>query len=110
MKIKINQDTLTGAVRILIFEERFGKVYVAKPVQLELQELDVNGMTIPPTIEIGMMQGQMFLQSLSDCLGDMKIKPESQHKIEGILEARQDHLKREKLFADRLLSIIENSK
>lgn len=90
MRAKISLCDFGREVKIFIYEERGDKTFLAKPVELELEEIDRHK-SIEPTLRIGGVSNQ-FLQSLAEELDELKIKTDKDAKIQGTLEATKYHL------------------
>lgn len=92
MKVSISRGPM-GQVEIFIFTERLGKWFMAKPVIFDFEEVTDQSHMVKATLTLGIGVGELFLKELSNALGGLNIKPESQSKLEGILEATEFHLK-----------------
>lgn len=92
MKAKIVQDEFRFDTGVYIYEERDGKVFVAKPVKLEFEELPPHSASNGPTITMSRPAMTAFLQALAGQMDDNGIKKPSEEKIMGLLEATRAHL------------------
>lgn len=92
MKVSIYRNPIGGA-DIYISNEINGRVWLAKTVQLEFEDITekISG-RVEPTISFPTIIGEMFLKAFGDALSGLDIKVDSQHKLEGILEATKFHL------------------
>lgn len=91
MEIKIGSVNFTGETYIGIFNEVNGKRYIAKPVKFEFVECE-EGVSVEPTIRLGMTTAQQFLKALAEALDKQGVKTDKDAKIEGLLEATRYHL------------------
>ena len=91
MELRIFDDVTRRCVSMVFVDVRNGRDYFAKPVELEFYEPEKFSM-IEPTLRIDSWRGQALLKSMAEELERYNIKPESQHKLEGVLEATKFHL------------------
>ncbi len=91
MKVYIQKEIYSDSIGILFAEEKNGKRYIAKPVQLEFTEYDIDTST-EPTIRISHFLAPDFLKALAEALDKEQIKTENDFKIQGLLEATKRHL------------------
>jgi len=94
MKIFINPNLWADTYDIYITEEGYdGKRLIAKPMQLEFDEIK-NGEPREPSIKISRLFGREtnFLQALSDALAKAGYKPSSVEENIGELKATKIHL------------------
>lgn len=103
MKAHIFIEPGTVQTSIMITEQRGDVLFIAKPIQLEFEPHEPGFKQTPPTLSIPLVHSNVFLESLAKALDELKIKPESIHKLEGVLEARKEHLEREKQMVDNLM-------
>jgi len=92
IKVKIWQDWSRAGSCITIYEERNGKLYVAKPIKLELCELP-EGHIHEPTIFLTRFHDNEFFQSILNEINELGIKPNSESFLRGELEATKFHLR-----------------
>lgn len=91
MEIRAQWNDFGNALEILICEERNGRLYAAKPISLELEEIPELG-AVKPTMTFFRESGQVFLKAMATLLRDLNIKPPNESKIEGLLEGTKYHL------------------
>lgn len=104
MKVRIYSALDRGSLEVLFYEERNGKLYVAKPVMFEMVEQEYG---MPVTSTLSLMAYDDTLQNLVNAAGELKIKPESSHKLEGLIEAKDKHLKDMRTIVMHTLKIKE---
>jgi hypothetical protein len=93
MKARIYSDHFTFQQGLWIYYEHQGKTYVAKPVKLVFEELDISSAhTRGPTIRVDGYQGKEFFESLAEELSKSGIKGPEKEKVFGLLEAQTKHL------------------
>ena len=91
MKVRIYFDPLTHNVNIGFIETRNGKDYIAKPVDLEFEEMHPD-LDVKPTLRIPSFQAMEFMKALAEALDKQEIKTDKDAKIEGTLDATRYHL------------------
>jgi hypothetical protein len=106
MKIYFTQDPCFQETHLHLVEERPDGIYLAKPLKLEFEKYDP-GSRGEPTLRLSSLIAMDFLKAFSDALDKQGIKPESVYKIEGLLEAKKEHLYREQLLLNRVLGLLE---
>ena len=93
MKVKIGFDYLFAGLSFYLYQEKDGKKYLVKPVDLVLQELPHDHFTpVDSTIKLSGYESDEFLKSLAEELDRMGVKTDSDFKIKGLLEAKEKHL------------------
>ena len=91
IKVYIATEPWSAKIGILFTEERNGKRYVVKPVDLVFEEVKDNSAT-EPTIRFDHFLAPEFLKALAEALDKHNIKTENDFKIQGLLEATKYHL------------------
>lgn len=91
MKVYIQKEIYSDSIGILFTEEKNGKRYVCKPVNLELVEHNLGEIT-EPTIRINHFLAPEFLKALAEALDKHEIKTDNDFKIQGLLTATKYHL------------------
>jgi len=104
IKVYISQPGYSGRISIAVVDERNGKRYLAKPVELEFEEMEEEKDYLP-TFQLPRMMGEMFLQAFAEALDEVNVKTEKDAKIAGVLEATRLHLEdmRRLVFRGRLI-------
>jgi len=74
------------------YEEGYRKIYVAKPVKLEWVEHEEGGDIEAPTLKFDRYASEDFMKAMAEALDQQGIKTENDHKIKGLLEAKEAHL------------------
>jgi hypothetical protein len=91
MKVKIYSRPEFSEQEIIIYEERDGKRYVAKPVEFVFKEYK-DGKMVEPTIRLGQEFSIPFMQAMADELSKNGIRTEMDKQNEGSLAATKYHL------------------
>ena len=91
LRIEIRRSNFSNELLIYLGEEEGGKLYLwqfGRPARVEVGPNKV----IEPSISIdGLIAGE-FLEKFAEALGQMGIKTDNDHKIQGLLEATKYHL------------------
>ena len=90
MKASIYQDPCFADIRLTLWEERNGKLYVAQPVELIFEECS-EGYS-EPTMKLGHFMSKQFLQALCDEIARHGITPTGKPPLENELTAIKYHL------------------
>lgn len=93
MKISIYREPWNGSVSLMFWEEREGKVFSARPVELVFEEAKDGTALHGPTLRIPYMLSEEFLKAMAEALDEKGIKTDNDAKIAGTMEAMRDHLK-----------------
>lgn len=92
LQCRIYRDPVFNGVSMMFYTKHSdGKIYVVKPVQLELVPHE-EGATTQPTIQLNGSVAESFLKSLADALDKQGIKTASDDHIAGELGATKYHL------------------
>lgn len=93
MKVKIYKDPAFGTLVITFYEESGSgnKLYVAKPIVLELEEYD-ESKNYEPTLKIPWHGAQGLLQSMAVELSNLGINIDKVKETQSALEATKIHL------------------
>jgi hypothetical protein len=92
LKAKINFPFFEDACFITIYEKEGSDLYIARPVEL-IFDLQKKGEYLKePTLKIFGTATGSLLSSLAEELSKNKIKPESDSKLIGTLDATKYHL------------------
>lgn len=91
IKVKIHRPFDTLGLGITIYDERDRKIWVAKPVELVFEPLEV-GQYCKPTMHIDYYMEKEFLKAMAEELNEQGVKTDNDHKIIGTLEATKYHL------------------
>ncbi len=91
IKVYIDNRPYQSGIGIWIFDEREGRRYKIQQVQFEFKECVPYADEVP-SIAIPYRMEAQFLQAFAEALSKQGIKTESDHKIQGILEATKYHL------------------
>jgi hypothetical protein len=89
MKVYIYQNPSSGSTDIAFVDERNGKRYVAKPVELIFEECTFES---KPTMKLSYIYSDALLKAFAAALAEQGIKTDNDHKIEGLLKATLYHL------------------
>lgn len=90
LKIFIQSVDYGYETEIAFIEEKCnGKRFIAKPVNLEFKELETGDL---PTLRLSNVVAEQFLKGLAEALDKQGIKTENDFKIQGLLEAKENHL------------------
>ncbi len=92
MKVNFYTEPWNNSLSIMFWEERNGRVYRAKPVKLEFVECPEGHSPEGPTIRIPHELSGAFMKALAEELDRHAVKTDSDHKIQGTLEAMKSHL------------------
>lgn len=93
LQIKIWRRLDMDTVFISIVQDVDGKRYIAKPVKFKMEEQSrLSSKPTEPTMMISGLVGEEFLRKMAQAIQEQGIKPESDAKLEGKLEATKDHL------------------
>ena len=93
IRVRIGGSFYKDTVGILFEEVVDGRVtHVAKHIELEFVPRK-DGEEIEPTIELGRHIADEFLEALAEALDKKGIKTDNDAKLQGILEAKDVHLK-----------------
>jgi len=85
----IYKDTLE--IFIISYDEKIGRRYIAKPLNLIFEEVK-DGYVVEPTIEISSFMAEDFLRAWADVLKEYGIIKKETTEINGALEATKYHL------------------
>lgn len=88
LKVSIRQVPYRSNVSIVIWEEREGKRYAMKPVELVEYEIQEGVYEDDATLKLP----RSLLQAFANALAEEGIKTDNDHKIQGTLEATKYHL------------------
>jgi len=88
---KITRHPVDDTLSIFFCEERQGKIYIAKSVELVYEEYKP-GAVHDPTLQIWQPIANEFLKALAEELKKYGVRTVSDDKMEGILEATKLHL------------------
>lgn len=91
IKIYIENSFDYAGAKIFITQERDGKRFLAKPVNIIFEEM-VEAGNVKPSIELPYNVADEFLQALMQALNNKGIKPPEQSFLAGKLEATDLHL------------------
>ena len=91
-KIYIDNSPHYASLGIWIQYEEGRKIFMVKPVKMELEEVTEMGALPEPTILIPRYAREDFLQAFAAALNEKNIKTPDEHKLQGILQATQYHL------------------
>jgi hypothetical protein len=89
--VNIHQQPWNDGLSITIWEERQGKVFVAKRVDLVFEECQ-GGYTTDPTLQLSHFHAPVFLNALAEALDKHGVKTDKDAKLQGTLEATKYHL------------------
>ena len=89
--VKICKDWAYCGSIVYFVQERDGKTYVAKPVELEFVHVQ-DGERCEPTLTLPDRVDKAFFQALAEALDGENIKTDKDAKIEGTLDATKYHL------------------
>ena len=89
MKIKIAVNPV-GVLELYFMEERNGRLSIAKPINLEMEEYK-EGSLLQPTLYLRGELAHDFLQTLAEELDNKGIKTDKDAKIAGTLDATRYH-------------------
>jgi len=81
-----------GKEIIISYKNNSGEYFVAKPMKLEFEKVDPSKVVEEPTLRIGVEFSEDFFPALAAALDSQGIKTENDHKIQGLLEAKESHL------------------
>ena len=90
MKILINKNPI-GVLQMYFIEEKNSRTYMAKHVELEMEEYK-DGMIFEPTLILHGGIASELLKSLAEELDSKGIKTDKDAKIAGTLDATRYHL------------------
>jgi len=91
-KVYIQKQMWSNALGIAIFEERDGKQFMAKPIELVFEEIDRYGEVVKPTLQIGYQMAEPFLKAMAESLDEFGVKTDSDAKLAGTMQATRAHL------------------
>ena len=91
IKISIRRSWDFSGIEIVFWEERNGKIYAVKPMELIFEEYP-EGTVEKPSLRIPHFIADEFLKSLAEVLDGEGIKTDKDAKIQGTLEATRYHL------------------
>lgn len=91
MEVKIYTRPDFGEQEIIIYEERGGKIYVAKPVEFIFEEY-IPAKYAEPTIKLSHEFAAPFMQAMADELRKNGIRTKQDEINEGELVATKHHL------------------
>jgi hypothetical protein len=92
MKIKIYQEPVFNAISFTFYEERNGKIYVAKPVEIIMEELTDEFKPLEPTIRLSQYETKEFLKSMANEVYNNGIRHDQDVINEGALVSTKYHL------------------
>lgn len=69
-----------------------GKTQIVKPIALELEEIGEGTNPAAPTLRLNRFEGEELLKSFAEACDERGIKTDNDHKIRGLLEAKEAHL------------------
>jgi hypothetical protein len=91
MKVQIYKNPI-GSIDVFFVEERHGKFFIAKPVQLEFEEVTDASVQLFGTFSVPFHAVNEFMVSMAEALDSQGVKTENDHKVVGLLEATRAHL------------------
>lgn len=91
LQCSITRDPVMNSVHMTLYTKQDGQYYVVKPVSLELTKADGH-CALTPTISLNGPSAEGFLQSLAKALDNQGIKTDSDHRVQGTLDATKVHL------------------
>jgi len=92
MKVEIyNTGPAFNGIGIIFWDERAGKRYTVKPLNLIMTD-HKPGTYAGPTIFLASHEAEEFLKSLAEALDKRGVKTDSDAKIQGTLQATRTHL------------------
>lgn len=92
LQCRIYRDPVFNGVNMMFYTRTSeGRIYVVKPMQLELVPHD-EGAIEQPTLQLNGSSAESFLKSLADALDKQGIKTDSDARIQGTLDATKLHL------------------
>ena len=92
VKVSIYKSPWNAGLDITIWEERDGRIFICKPMQMEMTEAK-EGCFEQPTLRIQHFLAPEFMKALAEALDNNGIKTDSDAKMQGTLEATRDHLR-----------------
>lgn len=93
MKVHIDYSPYAAALGMWFTYELNGKLYIVKPMQWEVVEQPDDVFETPaPSLSVPFNVKDAFMRALAEALSEEGIQTTNQHKLEGILEARGEHL------------------
>ena len=93
MKVYIHNNYATMAVDIYFTDEIGQKRYIAKPMKIVFEEFNpVECKLHEPSLRIDDEVSRDFLKAFAEALDGQDIKTDNDHKIKGLLEAKEAHL------------------
>ena len=91
MKVAIRYDDIGRTLQVYMYMDVGGVRKRAKPVVLEFEEVE-EAMHREPTMSVTGEFADEFMQAFAEELASHGIKTDNDHKIAGLLEAKNDHL------------------
>lgn len=91
MHVSIYRERWNAGINIMIWEDRNGTNYVAKPVELVFEEAPKFS-AVSPTLRFSSDCAPAFMKALAEALDGEGIKTDSDAKLSGTLEAQKYHL------------------
>lgn len=94
LKVKIIPFDAASFYDFYLYDEGFnGERSIAKPIDpIFVRVEEASTMNIEPTLRLSVINGESLIDTLLSEITRMGKKPESIHKLEGVLEAQQKHL------------------
>ncbi len=93
IKVYMQWADYQNAIEVAIIDEdrMDGKIFAAKPMNIEFEEV-ISDAYIKPTLILKNKVGREFMSAMADMLDKNGIKTEKTSKLEGTLEATKYHL------------------
>jgi hypothetical protein len=91
IRIVVDRDPFSAAVRVFIGRSEAGRLFLARPVELIMEEVP-HGQISEPTLNLAGDFGNALLRAVAEMLDKEGIKTEKHSRIEGTLEATSYHL------------------
>lgn len=89
--VSIFKQEWNAGLAITIWEERNGRIYVAKPMDIVFKECP-QGYSTEPTMRIDHFHAPEFMRAFAEALDKAGVKTESDATIAGTLKAQSYHL------------------
>lgn len=93
-EVKVNANIATGGVDLYIIRRDLGSgaAYLALPLNPVFERVDEGAIYPRPTISIDGFAAQEIMKDITNQFERKGIVPDSQERIEGVLEATREHL------------------
>lgn len=91
MKIQLHRNGLTGQVEMFFYYKVNDRIFVAKPIDFEMIEVN-NGDRVGPTLAFNMFEGDELLKDLAEQIDKQGIKTTQDAQNQGSLDATKKHL------------------